>query len=312
MSVALVLTARGLGGLLTAVPALRALRVARPYHQLVLAAPGWLRPIVELSGCADELHATPMAGALRWNAEPPTLAVNLHGSGPDSIADLLATDPEQLITHRHPEFPLIHGPVWPHEVHETRRWCALLESAGIPADPTRVDIAAPPEAAGERTHVVIHPGAGAPARQWPPERFAAVAAALWESGRPVVVTGTATELPLAREVAERAGLPETATVAGELTLRQLAATVAGAALVVSGDTGVGHLATAFGTPSVLVFGPNSPAWCGPPPTRSRHIALWAGHVGDPEGETPDPGLLVVSVAEVVDAAQRLLQAAPIR
>nr|WP_249355415.1 glycosyltransferase family 9 protein [Nocardia farcinica] len=44
--------------------------------------------------------------------------------------------------------------------------------------------------------------------------------------------------------------------------------------MVCSDTGVGHLATAFGTPSVVLFGPNPPAWWGPPPQRRRHVALW--------------------------------------
>ncbi|MEU8895545.1 glycosyltransferase family 9 protein [Nocardia sp. NPDC048505] len=305
-AVTLVLRARGLGGLLTALPALRGLRAARPHHRLVLAAPGWLRPIADLTGCVDELHATPILGDLRWNAAPPTSAVNLHGPGPEGIADLDTTDPEQLISFRHPDFPLVRGPAWPEDLPETARWCRLLESAGIPADPARIELDPPPETSGQRTHVLIHPGANAPARQWPAERFATVASRLHAAGHAILVTGTASELPLARYVAEHAGLPETAVVAGELTLRQLAATVAGAALVISGDTGVGHLATAFGTPSVLVFGPNSPVLAGPPPERTAHIVLWAGEIGDPHASEAGPGLLRISAMEVIDAAERQL------
>ncbi|MEV6279540.1 glycosyltransferase family 9 protein [Nocardia sp. NPDC051832] len=305
-AVTLILRARGLGGLLTALPALRGLRAARPHHRLVLAAPGWLRPIVDMTGCVDELHATPILGDLRWNAPPPTSAVNLHGPGPEGLADLYATDPEQLITYRHPDFPLVLGPDWPDGRHETMRWCTLLESAGIPTDPGAIELDPPPEALGQRTHVVLHPGANSPARQWPAERFATVASRLRAAGHPILVTGTATELPLARYVAEHAGLPANSVVAGELTVQQLAATVAGAALVVCGDTGVGHLATAFGTPSVLIFGPNSPADSGPPPERSAHIALWAGQLGDPHAPEPGPGLLQVSAMEVIDAAERQL------
>ncbi|WP_194813512.1 glycosyltransferase family 9 protein [Nocardia sp. XZ_19_385] len=308
-AVTLILRARGLGGLLTALPALRGLRAARPHHRLVLAAPGWLRPIVDMTGCVDDLHATPILGDLRWNAPPPTSAVNLHGPGPEGIADLDATDPEQLITYRHPDFPLVRGPAWPDDLHETLRWCKLLESAGIPTDPASIELDPPPEALGQRTHVVIHPGASSPARQWPAERFATVASRLQAAGHPILVTGTSTELPLARYVAEHAGLPETSVVAGELTLQQLAATVAGAALVICGDTGVGHLATAFGTPSVLIFGPLSPAQSGPPAGRAAHIALWAGQTGDPYAAEPDPGLLLVSAMEVIDAAERQLNIA---
>jgi len=75
--------------------------------------------------------------------------------------------------------------------------------------------------------------------------------------------------------------------------------VARAALVLSGDTGVAHLATAFGTPSVVLFGPVSPGEWGPPPERSRHRALWAGGSGDPHGRVPDPGLLALTPERVL-------------
>ncbi|MGK8488693.1 glycosyltransferase family 9 protein [Nocardia asiatica] len=305
MTVTLALRAHGLRELLTAIPALRALHDAQPRHRLVLAAPGWLRPVIDLADCVDDLHATPMAGALRWNAPPPTFAVNLHSVAADGIGALLATDPERTITHRHKDFPQLPGPLPEPGLHETARWCRLLEWAGITADPARLDITPPPECTGERRCIVVYPG-GAPARRWPPDRFASVAAGLRDWGCPVRVVGSAVDRPLAREVAERAGLPETAVLAGQLTLRQLAVTVADAALVLSGDTGVGHLATAFGTPSVLVFGPDSPAVWGPPPERAAHVALWAGQVGDPPVGAAAPGLAMISAAEVLAAADRQL------
>ncbi|MGW4367123.1 glycosyltransferase family 9 protein [Nocardia takedensis] len=307
-AVTLVLRARGLGGLLTALPALRAVRAARPHHRLVLAAPGWLRPVVDLAGCVDDLHATPMLGDLRWNAPPPTSAVNLHGRGPESITDLLGTVPDQLISYRHPDFPLMRGPMWPVHVHENVRWCRLLESAGIPADPTDFTLLPPARVEGRGTHVVVHPGAS-PSRQWPLDRFAEVAAHLSRAGHPVLITGDATQVAAARTVAELAGLPERCVVAGELTMAQLADTVAGAALVVAGDTGVGHLATAFGTRSVLLFGPVAPDRAGPPPERFAHTALWAGRHGDPTSPDPDPGLLRITVEEVLAACDRQVRGA---
>jgi hypothetical protein len=69
---------------------------------------------------------------------------------------------------------------------------------------------------------------------------------------------------------------------------------------------VAHLATAFGTPSVVLFGPIPPALWGPPPNRPRHRALWTGRRGDPHGEQPDPGLLELDCDTVLDAARELL------
>jgi ADP-heptose:LPS heptosyltransferase len=77
--------------------------------------------------------------------------------------------------------------------------------------------------------------------------------------------------------------------------------VATASLVVCGDTGVAHLATAYATPSVVLFGPTPPAYWGPP-DRPWHRSLWTGGTGDPHGDAPDPGLLEIAVDDVVAAA----------
>ncbi|RSN24319.1 glycosyltransferase family 9 protein [Amycolatopsis roodepoortensis] len=302
----LVLRALGLGDLLTAIPALRALRRAFDGERLVLAAPEKLRDIVELIDAVDELLPTAGLGELSWPGEPPRLAVNLHGRGPESIHDLLAQDPLELITYRHPDFPGVDGPDWPAEAHEVDRWCRLLEAARIPADRTDLALPPPPGPSPAAGAVVIHPGAAYAARRWPPDRYARVARAL-SGGHRVVVTGNAAEAPLAREIAEAAGLPAESVLAGD-GLAELAATVAEARLVICGDTGVGHLATAYGTPSVLLFGPTPPRLWGPPPEARQHTVLWVGDVGDPHGEAPDPGLLLLREERVLAAAEGLLAA----
>jgi ADP-heptose:LPS heptosyltransferase len=303
----LVLRALGLGDLLTAVPALRALRRARSGARLVLAAPDALRDLVDLIDAVDELLPTAGLGELNWPGQPPSLAVNLHGSGPDSIRDLLAQRPRELLTHRHPGFPDQPGPDWRSDVHEVDRWCRLLEYAGMPADREELRLPAPPGPSPAPGVVVIHPGAAFAARRWPPARYALVARELATAGHEVVVTGTAAELSLAQEVAGLADRPGWAVLAGRTGLAELAALVAGAELVVCGDTGVGHLATAFGTPSVLLFGPTPPRLWGPPPAASQHVALWAGDVGDPHGDQPDAGLLTLHPERVLAAADGLLR-----
>jgi hypothetical protein len=81
--------------------------------------------------------------------------------------------------------------------------------------------------------------------------------------------------------------------------------VAGAGAVVSGDTGIAHLAVAYGTPSVTLFGPVPPSRWGPP-AHPRHRALWhPGPPGDPHARTPDPALLRIGPDEVLDALGRL-------
>ncbi len=302
----LVLRALGLGDLLTAVPALRGLRAAHPDHRLVLAAPEPLRPLTELVDAVDDLLPTAGLGALRRPDAPPALAVNLHGSGPQSIRDLLTAAPETLLTHRHPHFPDVPGPPWHADLHEVERWCALLASAGIATDRTALRLPAPARRSEEPDAVIVHPGAASPARRWPAGRFARLARDLADDGHRVIVTGSAAERPLAEAVAAGAGLPPDAVYAGRTDLAGLAALVAAAALVVCGDTGVGHLATAFGTPSVLLFGPTPPWLWGPPADAPQHVVLWAGRTGDPHGDRPDPGLLALDLDRVRTAATDLL------
>ncbi|MGW4065213.1 glycosyltransferase family 9 protein [Amycolatopsis sp. NPDC004747] len=303
----LVLRALGVGDLLTAVPALRALRAAYPGDRLVLAAPEQLRDLVELIDAVDELLPTPRLGELAWPGSPPRLAVNLHGSGPESLHDLLAADPAELLTHRHPDFPDVPGLDWRDDVHEVDRWCRLVEYHHLEADRSALHLPVPPGPSPAPDAVVVHPGAAFPARRWPPERFATVVRDLAADGHRVVLTGSAAERDLAISIAEAAGLGDDAVLAGRTDLAELAALVAGAALVVCGDTGVGHLATAFGTPSVLLFGPTPPRLWGPPPSARQHVVLWAGNVGDPHGEEPDGGLLLLGEERVLAATRSALE-----
>lgn len=300
----LVLRALGLGDLLTAVPALRGLRSAYPDHRLTLAAPAPLRELAMLTGAVDDLlptalHRTP----LRWQGRSPAVAVNLHGRGPQSTHALQELRPTVLLTHAGSGTP---GPEWDSDVHEVRRWCRLLEYSGVAADPSDLALARPRAPSPARGAIIVHPGCGFIARRWPLDRYAAVARRLAGCGRRVVVTGSATERPLAISIAATAGLPDEAVLAGCTTLSQLAATVAEASLVVCGDTGIAHLATAYGTPSVVVFGPVSPRHWGPPPECPQHVALWAGSTGDTFADRPDPGLLRITATEVIAAAERLI------
>lgn len=302
----LVLRALGLGDLMTALPALRALAAAFPGHRRVLACPRALAPLALHAGAADEvLAAAPLAHLCA--APAPDVAVNLHGRGPESHRVLLALRPRRLVAFAHPAVPESRGgPAWIGGEHEVARWCRMLAESGIPADPARLDLSPPPGAVPDvaRGATGIHPGAGARARMWPLERWVEVARAERAAGRPVVVTGAAHERPEALELARRARLPGAAVLAGG-TLLDLARVVAAAGRVVSGDTGIAHLATALRTPSVVLFGPVPPSEWGPPPARPWHRALWAGRRGSPNAGAPDPGLLDIGVADVLAALAAL-------
>jgi ADP-heptose:LPS heptosyltransferase len=311
-----VLRALGLGDLLTAVPALQALADAFPRHPRLLATPAALAPLARASGAVDEVVPTDgLEAPLHPRLHGAGLAVNLHGRGPESHELLLAAEPRRLVAFTHPAVPASsQGPRWRADEHEVARWCRLLEESGIAADPARLDLQLPPGPLphGAQGATLVHPGAASPARRWPPERFAEVARAEAARGRRVVVTGDPSEVELAGEVADLAGLPPSAVHAGQEGVLVLARMVAAAARVVCGDTGVAHLATALRTPSVVLFGPVSPALWGPPPDRPWHRALWAGTSGDPHGQLPDPGLLAIAVDQVLEALTDLPDAAQAR
>ena len=307
----LVIRALGLGDLLTAVPALRGLRRAYPGSVITLAAPGWLRPLLEPIDAVDGLFEVSTLDRIGPLSPTPDLVVNLHGAGPQSIDAAVRTGAERIITHCHPARPDLDGPDWRLDLHEVERWCRLLRWSGVPVDAGDLRLARPaiPPAQGSESIgvVVIHPGASAGSRRWPVERFGTVAGDLARSGRQVLVTGSESEFDLANEVVTAAGLPQVGSVAGRLTLDQLAGLVADASLVISGDTGVAHLASAYATPSVLLFGPTPPALWGPP-VDGPHTVLWHGGRGDPHADAPDPSLLEIGVDEVLAAAEALLDA----
>jgi ADP-heptose:LPS heptosyltransferase len=300
--------ALGLGDLLCGVPALRALRDAFPTHRIVLAMPAALEPLAALSGAVDAvLDTPPLAVPALLGAD---VAVNLHGQGPESHRALLATGPRRLVAFasaeaRWPEAG--PAPEWRAGEHEVARWCRMLAESGIPADPARLDLPAPPWPAPPAAvgATIVHPGAASPARRWPAARWAEVARAEVAAGRRVVVTGGPGEAALCAAVAGGAGLDPGANLAGRTDAAQLAAAVAAAGRVLCGDTGVAHLATAFGVPSVVLFGPTPPAEWGPPPDRPAHVALHAGGRGDPHGRRPDARLLELSVAAAVAASDGL-------
>lgn len=305
------LRALGLGDLLVAVPALRALGRTFPDHERVLLAPRFLAPLLPLIhddwslihlDAKDGFESSLGSGTTR----PVELAVNLHGRGPQSHALLRGMAPDRLLAFAPPGDAGARGdaPAWHDDEHEVRRWCRLLSAYGVPASPDELDLHVPDEwraAHGGPDVTVVHVGAAGPSRRWPLARWALVADAERRAGRRVVLTGSAAERPDALVVARWAGLPEDTVVAGRTDLSQLVELLAGAARLVSTDTGVAHLATALRVPSVVLFGPTSPARWGPPRDRWWHVPLWAGREGDPFAADPDPGLLRLGAEDVLAA-----------
>ncbi|MFF1403958.1 glycosyltransferase family 9 protein [Streptomyces sp. NPDC058294] len=303
----LVLRALGLGDLLAGVPALRGVRRAFPGHRVVLAQPPGLTELALATGAVDAVFPAGAPGRAvpaltHWSGPPPDVAVDLHGNGPESRDALAALHPRRLLAHACPD-----GPPWRGQLNERDRWCAFLHGYGIPADPLDLRLPRPATPSPAPGAVVVHPGAASGSRRWPGERFAAVVRCLRAAGHHVVLTGGPGEDALVRSVAERSGQRAADVLTGGLPFARLSALIAEASLVLSGDTGLAHLAVAHGTRSVTLFGPVSTRLWGPPPGPD-HLALWKpGPPGDPHGRTPDARLLRIGIGEVAAACLTLLR-----
>ncbi|ROP66133.1 glycosyltransferase family 9 protein [Curtobacterium sp. ZW137] len=297
-----VLRAIKLGDLLVAVPALRALRRAFPDHRISLATTAWLAPVVALVPAVDvHLAQQGFDHPIGVPAGVTDVAVNLHGAGPESEDLVAALGARRTIHHGE------GGPSWEDgPVNERERWVRLLRAYDIPADADDVAIDRPAEPPVVDGAAVVHVGAFHGARHWPVDRFAEVVRGLRERGHDVVLTGGAADVARAAAVADAAGLPPEAVLAGVLDLQPFAAVVAAARVVVTVDTGAAHLASAYGIPSVVLFGPAPPEAWGPPAS-GPHVVLTDASVrrGDVFSEEPDPAILAVHPVDVLAAVDGL-------
>ena len=159
-------------------------------------------------------------------------------------------------------------------VHVIDRNLALLDALGLEV-PARASWTLPsyqpsPELAaflrevGGARFVTLNPGAAWPSKRWPVPAFARLARRIaLELDAPVAITwGTPEEREDAEAIRDAAAVA-TVRVAPPTDLRQLAALLARASLMVSGDTGPLHLAAALETRCVGIFGPTAPARNGP-------------------------------------------------
>jgi lipopolysaccharide heptosyltransferase II len=155
--------------------------------------------------------------------------------------------------------------------HEVRRQLDLVAHVGWTTDDERLHVTIPPAARAAvrsrlerlgigrgREWVVVHPGASAPSRRYPAEGFAAACARLGaERGSAIVFTGDSREHELIEKVRAGIALP-TVSLAGALSLAELAALIAEAPLLISNNTGPVHVAAAVGTPVVDLYALTNP------------------------------------------------------
>jgi heptosyltransferase III len=165
-------------------------------------------------------------------------------------------------------------------------------------------------------YVVVHPASRWFFKCWEDERFAAVIDHLLGHGISVVVTCAPNlrERELTSAILAKVSRPGTVSLAGELTLNQLAALIGDCRLFVGVDSVPMHMAAALGRDTVALFGPSKlNEWR---PWRTRSEVLSAADFGpslDPDEvntETTDRYLKNIPETAVIAAVDRMLTASP--
>ena len=191
---------------------------------------------------------------------------------------------------------------------------SLLQTLGIttaraefPIEPVDSPVARWAAAESGGRYVLLNPGAAWPNKRWPPARFATVASELRRRhGLLSVVLWGPGEEAVARDVAS--GSEGGAVASPPTSIADLVALARGAVVMVSGDTGPTHIASALGTPLVGIYGPTRPSRNGPmspvDETVSRDAVCQCHHLR--RCRLAQMCLLDIEVGEVLDAVERRL------
>jgi ADP-heptose:LPS heptosyltransferase len=321
----------GLGDLLCAVPALRAIRAAHPSAPVTLvglSSASWFveryRWLVDDLLVVEGIAGLPEVAAdarqalelfRRAQARRFDLALQLHGSGTTSnpLLSMLGAR-HQVTAHRPGDWvPPGTSVAYPEDEPEIARLLAVTTAAGCPPLGKEIDLPVrEDETAAARAlldgaglapgaFVCLHPGASRPERRWPSTRFAAAADHLTGKDVPVILTGAAGERPLVHEVLAKmtSRRPRVVDLAGRTSIGVLGALYRQARLVLTNDTGASHVAAAVQAPSVVVFGSGEPdRWAPLDAERHRRVS------GAPLPEWPPLALVTEAVDDQLDRFDR--------
>ena len=281
---------RSLGDCVLTTPALALLKRARADVRVAVVAEARFHAVFEHNPDVDEI-LPPEPGALRrWQ---PDLCINLHG-GTRSAWMMLASGARWRAGFAHFRHQLAYNVHIPRAqeilgvertVHTAEHLASAMFYLGAPVGEiprARLELSESPLAPA-RPYAVLHPVATAIEKSWRAERFLEVAHAIEASGLEAVFIGAAGDdlRPFGRHRLVQ-GAP----------LDRIKTLLAGASLFVGNDSGPAHMAAAFGVASVVIFGPSDPAIWGPWRTRAEVV-------------TAPGGIACVTVAQVVDALERL-------
>lgn len=206
-------------------------------------------------------------------------------------------------------------------VYVVRERQRFLEMLGVPIGEPRTRLVVTPDevaaarqvlrGAGvpdERPRAALVLSVSEPIREWPAERYAALATALEADGiAPVLLENPGDESKVARFRAAAPQVPVVRTYDARLLL----GTITACDVLVSGDTGPAHMATALGVPRVTLYGPTDPdQWNPGLPTTPRIVdpGFRVMTARERRRETDHPGLTGIPVEAVHAEVRRLARA----
>ena len=339
----LVLRLERIGDLLMTLPALADLRTLAPSAEIDLVVGSWnadlahaIDPVTRVQSLDARWLAREGQGkhlpalireARRWRETPYDLAINFE---PDIRSNLILAASGAAWTAGYRSGGggsvldlAIDYETRAHTTDNARRLVSTIFDARAPDDivPTLVVPSDAQESASRlvstdtRPLIGIHVSGGRAIKQWPAERFAAVARRLVETcGASIVLTGSEADRDLVESIKAALPVAHVVDIAGHADLLTLAGVLERLDLLITGDTGPMHLAVAVGTPVVAVFGPSDPARYGPrgPHDRVVRVDLPCSPCNrirrPPErcvGHTPDC-LASIGPEQVYDAARSVL------
>jgi heptosyltransferase II len=291
------------GDSILTIPALEALRRARPEAEITLTVRPWVRELFEESAAVDHIHIYDRSnqhhgwrGRSRLISELARERYDLAILFPNSFESAYlawragiperigyATDGRSLLLTRRFNVPpevLIQ--------HQTRYYLELLRQAGyiseVPSQPAisleisrerlqqaRQRLSSKGVSEGKPL-VGMNPGAFyGTAKRWPPNRYAALADRCIDAlGADVLIFGSASERTTAECIAQE--MRHTPKIfSGETTLGELAALLKYCSVFVTNDSGPMHLAAAVGTRTLAIFGPTDACATAPVGPHARII-----------------------------------------
>ena len=315
--------------LLTSASGARVARLIPGIDEVVEYEAPWVKSAASLAAapeCAD--HDLAIVSELRARSFDAAVIFTVYSQSalPGALLCYLAGIPRRLAHCRENPYALLTDWVKEQEPehfvrHEVQRQIDLVGAVDCRTSDDRLSIHVPAIARARvrsllaargvdltAPWMVIHPGATAPSRRYPPEHFAEAARIMvLEYGEQVVFSAGAAERELVDGI-RQAMVEPSFSLAGELELEELVALVAEAPLLVSNNTGPAHIAAATGTPVVDIYALTNPQhtpWRVPARVLSHDVPCkYCYKSVCPRGH--HDCLRLVSPAEVARAAGELL------